>query len=158
MSLYGLSQQQLEQLMYPQGRGQFQIGNAPVFQSVGQNYLNPQPQDQTSGAWPSGTGAAMPAPAAAAPVAAPAAPAGGGGILGGLTGGGGGAGLGGAAGGAGGFASIAGSAINQIAGVASNYLAAKAKADALGNTQAVPNIPESGGAIAGFTPPALSLA
>lgn len=131
MSVLSISPTQLQQLQYPQGTGVY------TFPSGGGVTATPLPQ-------PSLPAAPMAAPAAAvaaAPGAAPAAATG----------------VGAAAGatGVGDFGSIASGAINKIAGVASQYIGAKAQADTLKNTQAIPNQPEAEGPLVAFMAPKL---
>lgn len=134
MSLYGISDKQLESLMYPNGRGQMNYGGTPIFVNQTGQALN--------GVQPSGVSMIGSAPVQTGVVAATDPNLG---VTAGQTAATGipaGAAMGGATGGAGGFASIASGAISQIADVAANYAKAKGAADALKSQQAIPGIPQ----------------
>lgn len=152
MALYGLSDAQLEKLMYPNGRGVYHYGNTPVMVNGTGGTVNGVVPGGVSmvGSTPVQTGVAVDSPGNAAM-----------GVAAGTTAPGATAMPAGAAAGAApsmaGYASLAGGAIQQIAGVASDYVGAKAKADALMAQKGVPNIPqdESAGALAHVSIPQL---
>lgn len=133
----GLSSQQMEQLLYPYGRGQYSYGSTPVMvNQTGQWKNGVQPGGvseigstpvETAVAANTGDGVNAGLGVSAGQTAATGVPQGA---------------TGSPASSAGGYASIAGAAINQIAQVASDYVQRKAKADELAATSATPSVPQ----------------
>lgn len=163
MSLYGLSDTQLNQLMYPNGRGSFYYGNQPIQVNQSSGWMNGvQPGGVSQVSVPSATGAGsqvVPVKTATAvdtgdgvnanlgvspgQAASTGLPAGASTAATSATG-------------ATPYASIASQAIGQIAQVAATYAQNSAKATALKDTSVIPQIPESAGAATHFQAPALA--
>lgn len=153
MSLYGISDVQLQQMMYPHGPGTYSYGNVPIYvnkgaaaggvQTGGVSGIGNTPVE-TGVTASTGDGVNASLGVAAGQTAATGVP-GGAAATPAVAGGG--------------YASIAGAAIGQIAQVASDYVKAKGASDALAAQQAIPAAPkwsgESAGALAGFQAPKL---